>query len=272
MADNTFSQPLSNGASWQPEEEAAQHIEIGHRFMVAGQFERAAHFFRAAVALEPHNPDAHGRLAIALLELGQLAEADAVSVLALAMWPDLTPILQVRGAVLRALGRLEEGTELLRRVALAHPERSALTGFLGGVLYEEGRFEEATDAALTTLDRDPEDWRALLLLALCLVAQTPNLRDAIAGNATLKSATVQSVDLQSAVLKHRREVNAVMQRALQLAPNEGMTHAVLGACYAQSHQPEAARQFLETALQLEPENALAAHWIRVLDDARKASN
>ena len=232
---------------WRSGEEAARQIEIGHRFMVAAQYERAVYHFRAAVALEPHNPDAHCRLAIALLEQGQVAEADAVSVLALAMWPDLTPILQVRGAVLRALGRSEEGMELLRRVALDNPEQSALTGFWGGALYEEGRFEEATDAARTTLERDPEDWRALLLLALCLAAQTPNAR-------------------------YQGEINAATKRALQLAPHESMTHAVLGACYAQTDQPDAARQCLQKALQIEPENALAAHWIRVLDDARQAAN
>ncbi len=246
MSDTSSS---SSDASswWRSGEAAAQQIEIGHRFMLARRYDRAVQSFRAAVALEPHNPDAHCRLAIALLEEGQVAEADAVSILALAMWPDLTPILQVRGAVLRALGRLEEGTELLRRVAVDNPEQSAFTGFWGGALYEEGRFEEATAAARSTLLRDPEDWRALLLLALCLVAQSPTAQ-------------------------HRREVNAATQHALQLAPDEAMTHAVLGACYAQTNQPEAARQSLAKALQLEPQNALAAYWNRVLDHARSAAN
>lgn len=240
--DETNSPPdgsFSDGSAWWVSgEAAARQIEIGHRFMVARRFDRAAHFFRAAVALEPHNPDAHGRLAIALLEQGEIAEADAVSVLGTAMWPHLVPLMQIRGAVLHALGRIEEGNELLQRAAYENPQMTASLGFWGGALHEQGRHQEAEVAARAVLKSEPEDWHALLLLALALVAQ---------GQA--------------------REVVASLRRALQLAPHQSMTHAVIGACYAQSNQWPVARRFLGEALRLEPENALAQHWNRVLDRA-----
>lgn len=239
MAEDENSGSLPDGSSWWPSgEAAAQQIEIGHRFMIARRFDRAAHYFRAAVALEPHNPDAHGRLAIALLEQGEIAEADAVSMLGTAMWPELLPLMQVRGAVLHALGRTEEGNELLQRAAYENPQMTASLGFWGGALHEQGRHHEAEVAAREVLKAEPEDWHALLLLALALVAQ---------GQA--------------------REVVASLQRALQLAPHQSMTHAVIGACYAQSNQWPTARRFLAEALRLEAENALALHWNRVLDKA-----
>lgn len=239
FSDSAFDSSSSNGAAWWASgEAAARQIEIGHRFMVARRFDRAAHYFRAAVALEPHNPDAHGRLAIALLEQGEIAEADAVSMLGTAMWPHLVPLMQIRGAVLHSLGRIEEGNELLQRAAYDNPQATASLGFWGGALHEQGRHHEAEIAAREVLKAQPEDWHALLLLALALVAQ---------GQA--------------------REVVASLRRALQLAPHQSMTHAVIGACYAQSNQWPVARRFLREALRLEPENALALHWNRVLDKA-----
>lgn len=250
-SDDASFHSFPGAALWQRGGAATRQIEIGHRFMMAGCYERAVHYFRAAITLEAHNADAHARLAIALLELGEIAEADAVSVLALAMWPDATPILQVRGAVLRALGRLEEGREILQRIALENPNAGALCGFWGGALYEDGRFTEAGEAARTSLRCNPEDWRALLLLILCLVAQPP---------------------VALPLTPQCNEIADLMTRALQMAPGEAMTHAVLGSCYAQSGEPDTARYFLNNALQIEAANALALHWIRVLDNARSHAN
>ena len=225
---------MADGTSWWPSgQQAAQQIEIGHHFMLARRFDRAAQCFRAAIRFEPENPDAYGRLAIALSESRNLEEAERVAEYALGQWPNLSPILQVGATVRHLRGQWQQAVELLERAIALSPETYVLHTYLGSILIEQGLHSEAEVPLRRALQLQPEDWGTLLQFAIVLIEQSK-----------------------------WQEARSALDNALQQAPQESMTQTVAGYYLLQTNESESAAVHLREALRIDPDNRYAQHWLQ----------
>jgi tetratricopeptide (TPR) repeat protein len=231
---------MPDGSPWWPSgPQAAQQIEIGHRYMLAQRFERAIECFGAAIGFEPENADAHGRLAIALLAVGRYEDADRVAAAAQQQWPEVAPLLQVRSSTLCALGKWHEATALLQHAVALLPECHMLYVSLGSILFQQEQYAEAETPLRHALQMEPEDWRTLLVFAATLSAQNK-----------------------------WQEADKTFETVLQQAPHESAVHAEAALYFLQTDKPEPASIHANEALRIEPENELAQHCLALLNTAQ----
>jgi tetratricopeptide (TPR) repeat protein len=76
-----------------------------------------------------------------------------------------------RGMVLYDQGKPKEAADLLARYVQSHPKASVAWRFLGQARFDAGDWRSAEEAALRTLELDPKDGRAVLLLASVYILQ-----------------------------------------------------------------------------------------------------
>jgi tetratricopeptide (TPR) repeat protein len=230
---------MPDGSPWWPSgPQAAQQIEIGHRFMLAQRFERAIECFRAAIGFEPENADAHGRLAIALLGAERYEDADHVAAAAQQQWPEVAPLLQVRSSTLCALGKWQEATALLQHALALLPNCHVSYVSLGRILFQQEQYVEAETVLRQALHMEPEDWQTLLLFAATLAAQNK-----------------------------WQEAQRAFESVLQQAPHESAVHAEAALYFLQTDNPERAMTHVHEALRIEPQNELAHHCLTLLGPA-----
>ncbi len=145
---------------------------LGAALRDLGKSGEALECFRESLTLDAGYADGQLNLGLALADVGDLTQSEAVLTRALTVLPNPSPTttavdpryLQAvngYGSVLRRQGRVEEMLALYRRVAGAAPKDANLWVHLGNVLYETHRLEEAASAYNTALSLDPVSVAAL---------------------------------------------------------------------------------------------------------------
>jgi predicted TPR repeat methyltransferase len=99
--------------------------------------------FRDAIAFDPNHADAWGNLAIALLELGELGEAESAARRAIAIRPDHVGAYFTLGMTLEAAGRRDEAAEHLRSALKLKPASRGLQFFLATLTGDQEKFSAA---------------------------------------------------------------------------------------------------------------------------------
>lgn len=158
---------------------AADLLAEGIRLHQANRAAKAADCYRAALAADPQNAQAHYLLA--LVEAGKGRFEAAATMLSRAV------ALGLRDAaahfhyanVLVELGRAEEAIEQFRAAVALKPDFAAASNNLGNVLHELGRYEEAEAQYRATLAHHAENASAWNNLG-CVVFQQGRSDDAIA--------------------------------------------------------------------------------------------
>src|SRR6266849_2783299 len=160
-----------------------------------------------------------------------------------------------------AIKWLEKAVEL-------DPKNKEAWYYLGRAYYTRGLLPESRRAFLTVLDLDWHDARAENNLGLILESEAkPNealeaYRKAIEWQEGSPHRSEQPyLNLGSLLLELDRagEAIALLEKAVELGPDNGSCHLKLGTAYLRTNQlPEAQRQ-LEKAERLDPENA-AIHY------------
>lgn len=117
--------------------------------------------FRAALALEPDNPQVLNYLGYSLVERGEkLDEALAMIEKAVAIMPENGAIVDSLGWVLFQLGDYDEAVELLERAATLEPVDPVINDHLGDAYWAVGRSIEARFQWQRALSFDPEEAEA----------------------------------------------------------------------------------------------------------------
>jgi tetratricopeptide (TPR) repeat protein len=189
---------------------------------------------------------------------GEVARADYLSSLALALNPDCPAALVIQGRVLTLKGRLREGREALEKAVRLAPNDAEARYQLGIWLYRRLLYAEAVPQFEKVVARRPLDARAHDYLALNLEA----LGDAERAESAYDNASkVKEGPLRDPffdyyygrfLLKQNRpeESRAHLDRAVALHPDERTVHYERGKANLALKEYGAARKDAERALSL----------------------
>lgn len=199
---------------------------LGCLALQRGEHARAAELLEQAVRLDPANADACNNYGLALFHLGRLAEAAVQYERALRRRPGFPEALSNLGLCrYRQKSHAEAATYLERALALKPDYADALNN-LGIVRHEQGRFDEAIACMRRALALKPDYAEAHSNLARAL----------------------RHHDEPGPAIEHAR-------RALALDPALVKTYGVLGNCYLDEGDIEAAFDVLHQGRARAPEDA-----------------
>jgi len=140
-------------------EELAQFVKMGEDALSAGDAQRAASIFAQITEFAPDNAPAHAGLVRALVQLGEVDQAQQVMAVI-----DSDPRLAADGAIAPARSALElAGTRVddgelaaLRAAAAADPADMAAQFAFGEAAFAAGQRDEAADTLLAMIAADRE--------------------------------------------------------------------------------------------------------------------
>jgi len=124
------------------ESAAGNALEAARRLEAAGDFEGVVAVLRRVVEIAPLNAEAHGRLGIALRELGRLEEAIDSFDAAAESHPGLASAHSQAALTFEALGRFDEAIARYRRSLELQPEQPEVRWNLALALLLIGRLKE----------------------------------------------------------------------------------------------------------------------------------
>lgn len=136
-------------------EQARGRFQQGLASIEAGQLEQAEAHFLAALALVPGRPSALGNLAAVRLRLGRPVEALAAAEQALAAEPGHRDALWQRAMALRHLGRPAEARAVFEKLLAAEPGLAPAWAALAETLRALARRDEAIAAYARALALEP---------------------------------------------------------------------------------------------------------------------
>ena len=267
--------------------------------LVRGEPEPAVEAARRAVTLSPGFAEAHNNLGTAHFDLGQLDEAMAAYDRAVDLRPDFAQARANRGLVHGERGRFTSALEEFDAALALEPDlpeaqrgralleaernddgaggaRQARSGDAGDLatveararaLIADGMPAEASRVLSDGLASSPEPSPALEHLLGRTLAQQRRFDEAAEafGRATaLPGAGAQAwIDYATLRLVQRRpeEAEGILREALTRVGDHAVVHHLLGKALLESRGGDlaAALPHLERAMQLDPENALAAN-------------
>lgn len=245
--------------------DADAHSNLGSVLDTLGQREEAIAELRAALALEPDLAVAHNNLGAALLRAGREAEARSELRAALAIDPDYAEAHHNLGLSLAAGGELAAAEEEYRRALAAEPGYLSAEVGLARVLARQGRLAEAIAEFRRVLERRPDDAAVHHDLGTAL-AQSGDLDAA-------RSELTRAVELDPGASLAENDLGNVyalqgdlaaaaahFARAVELAPDAPDAHLNLATALRQQGKAAEARRELRQALRLRP------GWPRAADD------
>ena len=204
------------------------------------------------------------------------------------------------GAILNALGRVEEAETYLRRAIALDPQARRAYLNLSKALYKQARYEEALDAARVAVQQDPEYAKARLNLSAALykqaryeealdaarvaVQQDPKYAKAQANLGAILNALgraeeaethlrraialdPQDVDLFAQVLMRQGRYQEAMDALAQAAalapasPQAAGLHFRMGQAAQKNGQPAASAEYYMRAFELNPRHTEALRWL-----------
>ena len=128
----------------------------------AGDLDRAEWCYRAALAQDPANAEAHKLLALVVMEKGLADDAVTHIEKAMALAPDAAQYRHLLGRIRAMQGRHAEAAEVLRAAAAqAGPERITILCDLGLCLEQIQAWEDALAVYAEVLAQDPKNSTAL---------------------------------------------------------------------------------------------------------------
>jgi tetratricopeptide (TPR) repeat protein len=192
------------------------------------------------------------------LDNGEVARADYLSALALALDPDCPQALVIQGRVLSLKGRLREAREALEKAVRVDPANAEARYQLGVWLYRRLAYPEAVEQLEKVVALRPLDARAHDYLALSLEGIGEAERADLAYRSALKVKDGPFPDAffdyyyGRFLLKQNRleESRSHLDRAVALRPDERAVHYERGKLHLALKEYGAARRDAERALSL----------------------
>lgn len=251
------------------------HILIGDLYRARGQRTQTLAAYQQAVRLAPATPLANSRLGDALLESGQLVEAQTAYEAALAADARYVDGLVGLAKVLNrsaqaqpesAQTQWQQALTLLQRALELNSQSVAAYLTLGDVHRALGQPVEAAQAYQTVLSLEPDHPTALQSLGQTLLA-AGNVEEAVASyqaavavapDAEARARRLLTLAAALRGLKRYDEAEQVYQEILQADPANTTARTTLGDLYAQLERlPEAIDQYGQ-AVRSNPDDLQAA--------------
>lgn len=204
------------------------NLERGNLLYAQGRHADAESEFRLACAADPDSSEAHGMLALALLELERVDEATAEAETAIGLAPDWGFAHYVKAKILAERRGLEAAKAAIEEAIALEPYNAEFHTLLAAIHVDSTRFADALASAETALEEDPENVGANNLRAMALVK-----------------------------LGRRAEAGETIAATLARDPESAITHANQGWTLLESGRRAAAHEHFREALRLEPDNAWA---------------
>ena len=246
------------------------HDYLGAILNALGRFEEAETHLRRAIALNPQEKNAHFNLGNTLCEQGRYEEALEAARVAVEQRPDFARAHTTLSIALTALGRFEEAEAHLRRAIALNPHTQNVHLNLGMTLYYQGLYEEALDAARVAVEQRPDFALAHVNLGLALNALG---RSEEAGTPLRRALDLNPVDSFQKLIElltpqgRYEEAIDLIAQAAGLAPDSTQAaelHFLMGETARENGQPEAAAEYYEHTLEMDPHYAEALHWLATL--------
>ncbi len=168
-----------------------------------------------------------------------IARADAASLRALELDPNLAEAHVSRGEALNLLGRPAEAAREFEHAIELNPGLFEAYYFYGRTCFAHGQFAEAIDLFLKAHQVRPEDYQALVLAAI--------------------------VQRELGRIKEADETDRlaieVIEEHLQLNPDDARAYYMGASCWASVMKPETAREWINRALELDPDDAVVRYGV-----------
>ncbi len=195
------------------------------RLLQSSNPEEAVNAFRQAAVLDPKDAETH-LLAGAALEKAKSPEAEQEYQLALSIDPKSTDAMTALTNLYMEQRRFPDAENLLRKLAIAHPDDASVHFQLGRMLSIAGKNEDAVNEFQVGLKLDPADVKAQADLADIYVS-----------------------------LRKFDDARQIFARLLTASPNDASLHHMLGRVLLKDKKFADSEQQLLKALQLKPELA-----------------
>ncbi len=204
------------------------HYELGRAMQALREPARAVTCFRKAIELDARHRDAHIDLASAMLALGNPAAAEQAARGALALPPATAPAHASLGAALEAQGKFAAAADSYRAALALDPDSVPALANLSTVALQLGALDEAARCAERALRLAPQDAEVHVRHGNVLMEQRQAAR---AGDS--------------------------FREAMRLQPGNAALCNSLAFSYDMQGQLDAALNFYERALALDPDNVQA---------------
>ena len=220
-----------------------------------GQFAAARTTLEHALAINPEDVGATGRLGGVLLKLGDPQHAIARLEKVVASFPTDEALVTLAQAYLD-VGRSEEALSALRRALALNPQRTDVAGYVGALLAEQGRPDEAI-GYLEAAARGPgtAPLYGVLSLTAAQLGRADEAMSAASRAATLANGDPKvfiQVGRAMMLLQNVAAADGYLARAAELEPSNLEAITRLGIVKAAAgHMADAAQQFRK-ALSIDP--------------------
>jgi predicted O-linked N-acetylglucosamine transferase (SPINDLY family) len=150
--------------------EPEAHFRIGNFLRRRRDFAAAAAAYRAALAIAPNHAVLRNNLALALQEQGQLDEAERHYRAAIEQQPGMIEALANLGDLCQSTDRVAEAATWFERALAQNPNVSELWKKLGLCQHRQGQLRDAQSSFERALSLGPDDPKNLINLASVLLA------------------------------------------------------------------------------------------------------
>jgi tetratricopeptide (TPR) repeat protein len=263
-------------------ESADAHLNLG--IALVDQYDRTAGFkeFSEAVRLDPKLPAAHYNLGRFFYENGKYDEAERELETACHLQPNFASSLYFLALTEIQNNQSDRSTELLRLVIALRPDNADAQYLLGQNLERAGNHTEAVEHWKAAVESDPNHSQALYNLARTLnelhnseAAQYQARFDALQKSQQITDRVKQlgNFALEAANAQNWPQAVTQTREAIQLCGDcsEGAhLHRNLGLFYGRTGRISEAEKELQTALDLQPNDAEAKKALTVLENLETA--
>jgi protein O-GlcNAc transferase len=200
---------------------------------------------------------------------GRLAEAERAWRAALRLDPQQPEALNNLGGLLGQQKRTDEAVSVLRHCIATHPLLVAPRANLAHALVEARRFEEGEEACRGALAIDPSHFHANFLAGALAARNREHAtaerryRAALAGKPESAEVLTQ-LGRTLRLLKRESEAEAAFHAAIAYAPELADAHVQLSHLYAEWGVPQQAEVWLKSALERTPGHAHLMNTLAIL--------
>jgi len=243
---------------------AEREVEIGRKFLDAGDPNSASYHFLAAVEIEPEKAEHHFWLGSSYCAEEKFRDAEKPLRDALRIEPNYAEALKLLGKCAMASGHLASAEHYFQ-LARDLEEETTDPIVEGRLLHEQGRFVEAESCFREAVRLNPDDEVNHYWLGVALhdqgrfVEAESCFREAVRLN---PDDEVNHYWLGSSLHKQERfvEAESCFREAVRLNPDDEVNHHWLGVALRDQGRFVEAETFFREALRLNPEDPTNHFW------------